>query len=445
VKNVNYLPESLEVWPEDLRLAALYDLKLLDTPPEPAFDRITRLLRRIFDAPVALVTLVDQDRQWFKSCDGLEATETSRSVSFCAHAIQAPNRPLVILDASRDERFFDSALVRGLPGIRFYAGAVLRAPNGAPVGTVCIIDTAPREKFSERERETLLDIAALAGSELQLRETASELVRQVEEVEAANSRLLEENDRHERELMQAVEAQKRILPPSYRRLESAEAYAVLVPSRGLSGDSYGYGRLNDDAGFFWIADVVGHGVSAALLSATLSRVITGEMLMAAAKDPPSPPDVLKRLNGRLIHPGEEEHSYFTMIYGMIDRRNRRMKMAIAGHPQPLLMLPGEKPILVEGSGLPLALFDRVDYDLVEVDFPPGARLLSYSDGISECETGEGEPFETDRLECWMDETRDSDPAVALTDLKRRLRDWRGQDSYADDITAVLIERGAMPE
>ena len=146
------------------RLATLRSLNILDTPPEERFDRLTRLAKRMFDVPIALVSLVDEDRQWFKSCTGLEATETSREISFCGHAI-LDDRVFMIPDALEDERFFDNPLVTEEPFIRFYGGCPLRFPNGHRLGTLCLIDTRPRE-FDEEDLQSLRDLAELAEREL---------------------------------------------------------------------------------------------------------------------------------------------------------------------------------------------------------------------------------------------------------------------------------------
>jgi len=128
---------------EDERLDALRDLGVLDTPSEERFDRISQFARSEFDTPIALVTLVDHDRQWFKSNVGLDVPETPRDVSFCGHAILEKD-VLVVPDTKLDERFHDNPLVTGAPNIRFYAGAVLRSPEGAALGTLCVIDSNPR-------------------------------------------------------------------------------------------------------------------------------------------------------------------------------------------------------------------------------------------------------------------------------------------------------------
>jgi GAF domain-containing protein len=148
---------------EPARLRALHGLGLLDTPPEERFDRLTRLARRVFDVPMALVTLVDAERQWFKSRQGVEAAETPREAAFCAYAIHGDD-PFVVPDAELDARFADNPIVAGGPRIRFYAGHPVRiGPHR--VGTLCLGDHRPRDLTAE-DRKTLEDLAALVGKEL---------------------------------------------------------------------------------------------------------------------------------------------------------------------------------------------------------------------------------------------------------------------------------------
>ncbi len=152
---------------ESRRQAVLESYCILDTAPEPGFDNITRLARHFFGTRIALVSLIDRDRQWFKSRVGLEATETHRDLAFCAHAI-LDDCVLVVPDATRDPRFAGNPLVTGAPNIRFYAGAPLVA-DGQKMGTLCVIDDVPRAGFDEREAETLAQLARLVVDEMALR------------------------------------------------------------------------------------------------------------------------------------------------------------------------------------------------------------------------------------------------------------------------------------
>ena len=149
---------------ESARLETLRSLNILDTPPEERFDRLTRMAKRLFDVPIALVSIVDENRQWFKSCVGLDAKETSRDISFCGHAILG-NQVFIIPDALSDERFADNPLVVGDPNIRFYAGCPLSAHDGSKLGTLCIIDTKPRLLEAE-DIEAIKDLASMVEREL---------------------------------------------------------------------------------------------------------------------------------------------------------------------------------------------------------------------------------------------------------------------------------------
>ena len=149
---------------EVARLETLRSLDVLDTPQEERFDRLTPMATRLFNGPSALVSLVDENRQWFKSCVGLPVSETPRDISFCGHAILGEG-VFIIPDATADDRFHDNPLVIDDPNIRFYAGCPLRALNGGQMGTLCIIDDKPRD-FDEHDLSALKDLAAMAEQEL---------------------------------------------------------------------------------------------------------------------------------------------------------------------------------------------------------------------------------------------------------------------------------------
>ena len=146
------------------RLDTLKRLEVLDTCPEERFDRITRLAKGLFGTSIALVSLVDEHRQWFKSRIGVDALETPRDISFCGHAILGDDA-FIIEDTSEDARFADNPLVTGAPHIRFYAGYPLALGAGHKVGTLCIIDQQPRT-FNVTEQSLLKDLAEMATNEL---------------------------------------------------------------------------------------------------------------------------------------------------------------------------------------------------------------------------------------------------------------------------------------
>jgi phosphoribosyl 1,2-cyclic phosphodiesterase/DNA-binding response OmpR family regulator len=149
---------------EERRLASLRELRILDTEPEERFDRITRLAAAVFDVPIALVSLVDKDRQWFKSCYGITATETSREVSFCAHVV-FNRQAMFVSDTLLDPRFGDNPMVVNEPRVRFYAGCPLILADGSCVGTLCLVDTRPRS-LEGRDVGLLRDLRDLTVQEL---------------------------------------------------------------------------------------------------------------------------------------------------------------------------------------------------------------------------------------------------------------------------------------
>lgn len=158
---MQHSPEILE----NERLHALHSLKVLDTPAERMFDDLVEAAALALDTKIALVSLVDADRQWFKARCGLAVQETGRDIAFCAYAIERAE-PFIVLNAAQDERFADNPLVTGHPHIRFYAGAPLITPAGHALGTLCVIDDEPRYSVGEREIKLLESFAGIVTERL---------------------------------------------------------------------------------------------------------------------------------------------------------------------------------------------------------------------------------------------------------------------------------------
>ncbi|AMD00405.1 ATP-binding protein [Halomonas chromatireducens] len=170
------MPRPANPQDEHLRLAALYELGILDTPPDPGFDRLTSLACDLFQVPIAVVSLVDARRQWFKSRSGLERCETHRDISFCAHAVVS-DTALVVEDAREDARFHDNPFVIGPPHIRFYAGQLLRPDGRHAVGTLCLMDHLPRT-LSAKDHDRLDQLAAQVEELLREHQLRVQLVEQ---------------------------------------------------------------------------------------------------------------------------------------------------------------------------------------------------------------------------------------------------------------------------
>jgi diguanylate cyclase (GGDEF)-like protein/PAS domain S-box-containing protein len=201
---------------EQERVKALHALAILDTPPEDRFDRYTRLAAAAFGVPMALISLVDTDRQWFKSAVGVDVCETPRSMAFCSHTV-ALDDMLVVPDTHLDERFASNPGVCGAPYVRFYAGQPVRSLDGQPLGTLCIVDTRPRQ-LDEAGQRMLRDLAQLAQDELnramlvQARDAAQDALR---ELNAGLERRVEERTRE-------LHAQNRALEQEIHQRQAAE-------------------------------------------------------------------------------------------------------------------------------------------------------------------------------------------------------------------------------
>jgi len=178
---------------EAARLAALRSYRILDTDPEKAFDDLALLASQICGTPIASITLIDENRQWFKARVGHSMSETTRGVAFCAHTIEQPGL-FIVPDARHDERFRDNPMVRGEPHVRFYAGAPLVTPEGHAIGSLCVIDSVPRT-LTDDQRQALGALKRQAEAQLELRRNLLELERALsarDEAEAKQEKLIAE-------------------------------------------------------------------------------------------------------------------------------------------------------------------------------------------------------------------------------------------------------------
>ncbi len=359
---------------EAQRLAEVEALGLLDTEPEARFDRVTRLVARLFEVPIAYIALVDADRQWFKSSCGLEARSTSRRVSFCGHTILQDD-PLVVPDAFEDPRIHDNPMVRCTPGIRFYVGHPLRGPSGGKVGTLCLADHVPRDGATVRLK-TLADLAGIVEHEIGM----LDLIGAQRELIATRDQLILTKRRLEEEVRHAAEYVESLIP------RAVWAGGLLVqtsftPSSELGGDFVGWVELGDGRVGAYLLDVTGHGVAASLLAVSVGHAIREALLEGCEPDPGA---VLTRVNASF--PMTRTGNRFVTVWlGVFDQRNDVVSYACGGHIPPLLLRDGMVAHLVEG-GPPVGVHPEHLYETATRPWRHGDRLFVYSDGMFEVPT-----------------------------------------------------------
>ncbi len=196
------------------RLANLERYSVLDTPSEVAFERVVNLVARLFEVPIAMVSFVDRDRQWFKACIGIDLRENTRALSFCGHTILT-NDVMVVPDALKDQRFKDNPVVLQL-GVRFYAGASLRTSEGHNIGTLCMYDFKPRPDLTKSQRETINDLAAMVMDDLEARLTAARAIQAERSLAEVNLELAARLE----ELRTLNDAQKRFVADASHELRT---------------------------------------------------------------------------------------------------------------------------------------------------------------------------------------------------------------------------------
>jgi sigma-B regulation protein RsbU (phosphoserine phosphatase) len=409
---------------ETRRLAALHALDLLDTPPEERFDRITRLLALVMRVPMAFLTLVDADRQWFKSSCGLGTPQTPRAISFCGHAILS-DEAMVVPDAAEDRRFRDSPLVTGEPYIRFYAGHPLNGPGGHKIGTLCIADRRPRTLRGD-EVEALAEMARLVERELGM----VEVVHLQRELIASQGRLTHE-------LSQAAKYVRSLLPDPMDG--TVRARWRFEPSSELGGDFFGYDWIDPDHLAIYLLDVSGHGVGAALLSTSVANALRGRSLPGT--DFRDPPAVLARLNDAFPMDRHDE-KYFTIWYGVFDRTSRRLAYASGGHP-PALLLTGPtpeeaRPVELGMKNFAVGMMPGVSFSGGSVALGPFSKLFVFSDGVYEIHRPGGSVMRLGEL---VDFLASSPGTVGPDEVWRFVREAGAPEGLVDDFSFLEVAFG----
>ena len=409
---------------ERARLATVHRYEVLDTPAEAALDRITTLAARLLRAPIALITIVDGDRIWFKSRHGLpDVTEVGREPGLCASAI-VHDGPYVVNDARVDPRTKDNTLVTGPLGVRFYAGVPLTAADGHTLGTLCVLDREPRE-VTDDELATLVDLAALVMDELELRQAARDII-------TAESQLRREAE----QLADTLQAS--LLPPRPPSIPGMDVATRYIPGERLlrvAGDFFDVFRLASNEWGLVLGDACGKGPKAASLAA-LARW----SIRAAAVHESSPSDVLSDVNDVLRTEGEDQDDHFcSVVFGRLelDVCGAWLTVASSGHLLPMLVRASGKIEERGYASLPIGMFDVIESEDDRVGLGPGDALVFFTDGITEARDGRGVLFGDDGLADVLRRCVGCTANEMASEIVRAARK-HAADRLTDDVAVMVV-------
>ena len=329
---------------EATRQAALDSLKILDTAPEERFDRITRLAKQLFGVETAAITLIDHDRQWFKSKIGLEYDETPRSDAFCDVTIREAKN-FTVADASQDSRFENNPLVTGNPNIRFYAGYPLETPSGERVGALCVFDPTPRI-FTEAEELQLRDLALWVQKEMVI----------------------------ENELIRAAQIQKGFIPQQPKETFGYDGAGGCVQARTVGGDFYDWYPVKG-GGDFTLADVMGKGMGAAIIAATVRAV-----LRAGSRDDEIVSGI-KTASAILGADLSSSGSFVTLFHARLHSRSGLIRYVDAGHGLSIVMRLNGEIERLSSENPPLGIGIDIAWKEDSFVLNHGDTFISVSDGV----------------------------------------------------------------
>ncbi|WP_327298985.1 MULTISPECIES: GAF domain-containing SpoIIE family protein phosphatase [unclassified Streptomyces] len=391
-----------------------YDI--LDTPPDGAFDRVAAMAARLFEVPVASVTIVDEDRIWFKAAHGLEGvSEIGRDPGLCSSAILS-DKALVIEDTLADSVACANPLVAGPMGVRFYAAAPIITPDGHRLGTVNILDTKPRS-ITESDTATLSDLASMVLDAMELRLSALRLLREEQERRKEQEAAREQAERDAAAITAfASTLQRTLLPPALPAvpgLELACHYQTDSP-RDVGGDFYDVFALGGERWAFFLGDVCGKGAEAAAVTS-----LTRYTLRAAAGHHDEPADVLAELNGALLGDTSLGSRFCTCVFGTltpVPGGGFSVTVATGGHPPLFHLHQGgangamRVDAVHPAGGMLVGAFHEAQFASCTLHLAPGHSLLLYTDGLTEARLADQSMLGEDGLADFL--ARRTSPATA---------------------------------
>ncbi len=416
------------------RLADLRALRILDTPHDERFDRVVRLARQVFGVSIAYIAMIDADRQWFKAKEGLCAIvhETARETSFCGHTILGDG-PMIVPDATKDDRFKDNPMVTGEPFIKFYAGYPLRGPGGHNIATLCIADQVPRPGgLTAQELDTLTTLAEQAEHELNV----MDVIASQREMLTTRNALVATQQQLQRELEEAAEYVQALLPDPVTD-GCLLADHRFISSSKLGGDTLGYHALDAEHFAVHLLDVTGHGVGAALLASSIAKALSpAGRFDVDLRDPGS---VLGALNEAF--PFElNNHKFFTIWYGVYHRPTRTLRFAAGGHHPALVIAPHGRAQPLGKPNMIVGVDPLSEYPTESVALLPGTRLYLFSDGAYEVKNADGRMLRIEGLTALLEKHAHSEgsPADRMGAVLADVRAYQDSHHFLDDVSLVEL-------
>lgn len=374
---------------EAQRLAAVRRYRILDTPPDGSIDRVCALAARVCHTPIATVAIVDEYRVWFKARHGLDpaVTEIPRVPGLCASVIET-GEPCVVTDAATDPRTLDNPLVRGQFGLRFYAAAPIVTHDGYRLGTVNVIDTAPRE-IGEEELATLQDLAGVVADELELRLSALR--------PGGRERTEGERVQHDSTALSDLVATLRhnLLPRQLPSVPGVELAAHYHPASAdeIGGDFYDVFPVGRDSWKIVLGDMCGKGPSAAALASLVRYTLRSAAIING-----DPVKDLYSLNETiLLDPdASRDQRFCTVVCARLEYTETGVRLIVAdgGHP-PVIVLRSDGAIENgKGGGMLVGALPDARFAACTIYLQPGDSAVFYTDGITEARGHDGALFGT---------------------------------------------------
>jgi sigma-B regulation protein RsbU (phosphoserine phosphatase) len=404
---------------EPERMLAVRRYDVLDTPPDGAFDRVTKLAARQFGVPISIVSIVDTDRIWFKSHHGVDVDEIGRDPGLCASAILG-DEPWVVENAETDPRTIANPLVAGDLGLRFYAGAPLKTHDGFNLGTLCVIDAEPRE-FSGEDAAMLEELAGVVMDELELRLQARRAV-------SHELALREQAERLARQL------QASLLPSELPQIDGADRAALHIPAdmAVVGGDFYDMFVVGETF-VLVVGDVSGKDATAAAVTGLARHAIR-----SAAQWAKDPGEVLANLNRTMLFDvGDTDIATFCTVLLVFGRRTDsgfQLRLSCAGHPAPLLVDASGHSMELVVAGPPVGWFEDAVFGERRIELEAGATLVMYTDGVTEARRG-GQLVGIEPIRKAVE-----GPTGSAGEILKRLRDFATAPGVEvnDDIAALAF-------